>query len=327
MKALDNSLCWVLIPDTPAFRKQTTGIAKALGTPYEEKIVARKKPWCWLPKKWARDALRQLTKNSTPLTPPWPDIIIACGQHTIAPALAIKRANKRKTTLIYIQKPCINPNCFDLVIAPMHDHATGSNIIETFGATHDLSLAALIEAKKHFAPKFAHYKPPFLSIFIGGSSKKYNFTAKHAATLANTIMDIAQGYHGTVLISSSRRTGEDNCQYLARRFQTQKNIYFYNEGAENPYMGMLALSEMIMVTDDSISMISEACFTGVPVYLLALPQQVQRKKIGAFIDEAIERQLIRYYQGSLDVWDKQPLDEVSRVLPEIQKALKQVRAP
>ena len=80
---------------------------------------------------------------------------------------------------------------------------------------------------------------------------------------------------------------------------------------------MLALAEMIMVTDDSVSMISEACYSGVPVYLLALPEQVQRKKIGEFIDEAIERQLVRYYQGSLDTWDKEPLDEVQRILPEI----------
>lgn len=319
MKVLNNYRCWVLIPDTPAFRKQTTGIAKALCIPYEEKIVARKKPWCWLPKRCSVGALKQLTKESSPLTPPWPDIIIACGQNTIAAALAIKRANKRKTTLIYIQKPCINPSYFDLVIAPMHDHARGSNIIETFGATHDLSLTALTEAKKQFGPRFADDKPPFLSIFIGGSSKKYDFTAKHAATLANTIMEIAKGYHGTVLVSPSRRTGKDNCEYLARRFQPQKNIYFYNDDSENPYMGMLALSEMIMVTDDSVSMISEACFTGAPVYLLALPDQVQRKKIGSFINEAVERQLVRYYQGALDVWDKQPLDEVTRVAPEIKK--------
>ena len=206
----ETKTCWVLIADAPAFRKQTAGIAQALGIPFEEKIVGRRKPWCWLPKRWSFGALKQLTKQSTPLAAPWPDVVIACGQNTIAFALAIRRANKGKTKLIYVQKPSINPKHFDLVIAPMHDHAQGANIIETFGATHDLSEAALLEASKTFSPLFQSYKLPFLSMFIGGASKQYPFTGKQAALLADTIIEIATAYHGTVLISTSRRTGEDN---------------------------------------------------------------------------------------------------------------------
>lgn len=316
-----NPTCWVLISDIPALRKQTTGIAKALGIPYEEKIVARKKPWCWLPKRCYLGAFKQLTKKSHLLAPPWPDIIIACGQNTIPFSLAIRRANKGKTKLVYIQTPNINPNCFDLIIAPTHDQLNKPNLIETFGATHDLSTATLREAAKEFTPTFLHYPSPFLSIFIGGASKKYAFSAKQAALLANTIIEIAKNYHGTVLVSPSRRTGEENCHYLARRFQAQKNIYFYNGISKNPYMGLLALSETIMVTDDSVSMISEACFTGVPVYLLALPERIQRKKIEQFITEAIERNLVRYYQGSIESWNKEPLDEVNRILPQIKECL------
>ena len=321
MPTTEKKSCRVLIADAPAFRKQTAGIAQALGIPFEEKIVGRKKPWCWLPKRLYFRALKQLTKQSTPLTAPWPDVVVACGQNTISFALAIRRANKGNTKLIYIQKPSISPKQFDLVIAPMHDHVKGPHVIETFGATHDLSQTALHEACKKFSPLFERYKLPFISIFIGGASKQYPFTGKQAALLADTIIDIANHYHGSLLISTSRRTGDDNCRYLARRFQAYKNIYFYNGAGDNPYTAMLALAEMIMVTDDSVSMISEACYTGVPVYLLALPEQVQRKKIGEFIDEAIERQLVRYYQGSLDTWDKQPLDEVQRILPELIKAL------
>ena len=46
--------------------------------------------------------------------------------------------------------------------------------------------------------------------------------------------------------------------------------------AENPYFGLLALGRIIVVTSDSISMISEACFTGKPVYVYELPGRRQK---------------------------------------------------
>ena len=317
----ESPICWLLSPGPVAYRKQLSGIANALGLSHQEKIVKRKKPWCWLPKNWTLGAFNQLDSGSATLIPPWPDVVISSGQYTIPYALAIRKANKNKTTLIHIQKPTINSRYFDAVIAPMHDHARGANLIETFGATHDVTDTALQQAADEFTPRFAQYNAPFLSIFIGGSSKKYDFTPDRAAQLANTLLDIAKRYPGTLLISGSRRTGDDNSAYFKRRFQDQSNIYLYNNVGKNPYMGMLALAETIMVTDDSISMISESAFTEKPLYLLRLPEQQQRKKISHFIDEAIKRDLVRYYDGSLQPWDKQPLNEVERILPQLQTLL------
>ena len=313
--------CWLLSPGPIAYRKQMSGIANALGLPFEEKIVKRKKPWCWLPKNWHLGALKQLDNGSATLLPPWPDIVISSGQYTIPYALAVRQANGGKTKLIHIQKPTIDPSSFDVVIAPEHDHARGKNLIETFGATHDVTTEALEQAAKEFAPRFSHLKQPFLSIFIGGTSKKYDFTPARAAQLASTILDIAKTYPGTLLISGSRRTGEENMTYFDRRFRDQPNIHLYNQVGKNPYMGMLALADTIMVTDDSISMISESAFTGKPLYILKLPEQEQRKKIGYFIDEAVKRGYVKYFEGSLEPWGKQPLDEVGRISDQVKSII------
>jgi len=313
--------CWILTPGLPAFRKQTAGIAQILGVNFEEKIVNRKKPWHWLPKTWPLGALHQLEPGSSKLTPPWPDIVISCGQYTIPYALAIRKANKGKSLLIHIQKPSINHRKFDVIIAPEHDGAKGANVIETLGATHDVNTQTLQQAITEFTPRFKPFKAPYFSILLGGSSKKYKLTPEYTAQLANNILTIAKDYPGTLLISGSRRTGADNMRYLERRFKDQKNIYLYNNVGKNPYMGMLALADKIMVTDDSVSMISEACYTGKPVYLLRLPGQIQRKKIGNFIDSAIKRDHIRYYNGTLETWDVKPLDELQRIAPKLKQLL------
>lgn len=323
MHAMEKSLtCWTLTPGPVAFKKQTAGVARALGLRFEEKTVKRKKPWCWLPKHWTFGVLKQLQHGCDRLVPPWPDIVISCSQYTIPYALAIRKANNGNTKLIHIQKPTIPFSYFDAVIAPEHDHATGTNVLTTLGATHDLSQSQLKNAIEEFTPRFKPFRAPYLSIFLGGSSKDYVFTPAHAATIANTIITIAKQYPGTILISASRRTGDDNKAYFERRFKDHHNIFLYNNVGKNPYMGMVALADMIMVTDDSVSMISEACYTGKPVYLLRLPEQQQRRKIAEFIQAATERGHVRYFEGTLEHWPGKQLDETHRVIPALKDLLK-----
>lgn len=266
--------------------------------------------------------MQQLQAGCDRLAPPWPDIVISSGQYTIAYALAIRRANAGNTTLIHIQKPTIATHYFDAIIAPEHDHLSGPSVLNTLGATHDLNDDALNAARTEFAPRFKPFKAPYLSIFLGGSSKDYTLTAAHSAQLAETILDIAKHYPGTVLISGSRRTGAHNMSYFEQRFKERSNIFLYNNVGKNPYLGMLGLAEKIMVTDDSVSMISEACYTGKPVYLLRLPEQQQRRKIDEFIRSALQRQHVRYYDGSLESWDVLRLNETQRIIPELKALLK-----
>jgi mitochondrial fission protein ELM1 len=44
-------------------------------------------------------------------------------------------------------------------------------------------------------------------------------------------------------------------------------LFFWESGEVNPYLGLLALADAIVVTSDSVSMVSEACATGRPVHV------------------------------------------------------------
>ena len=50
----------------------------------------------------------------------------------------------------------------------------------------------------------------------------------------------------------------------------------WDGGGENPYFGILALSERLIVTGESISMISEALAAGPPVHVLRLDGRGER---------------------------------------------------
>lgn len=323
----DRITCWTLTNGVTAYKKQTAGIAEALGLNYLEKICKRHAPWRWMPANITLNALNQLTQSSDSLRPPWPNLLISSGRRTIALSLAIKKASGNKTKVIYVQNPRINPKSFDLIISPEHDHLTGPNIIQTVGATHDITQAKLEAAKKEFESEFSNLPRPLLAIFIGGSNgsyprNHYNFGSTETKQLAQTLIKIAKSYPGTLLISSSRRTGKENAALLKTILRPYQNIHIYQESKKNPYLAMLALADTIMVTNDSVSMVSEACFTGKPTYLLPLPgYHAQKRRNYHFIQSSLNKGIIRYYGGSIEHWDYQKLHEVERITPYVNKLL------
>lgn len=143
---------------------QCLGIAQALGvTPVFKSIKARL-PWRVLPPQLWIGALHAQTPGHDPLTPPWPDLLIAAGRLSVAPALSIQKLNKKCFTII-LQKPYLHPRHFGCVVAPCHDHLTGPNVISVLGALHRLS-AQEINAAAQAWPR--PEKGTLTTVLLGG---------------------------------------------------------------------------------------------------------------------------------------------------------------
>ena len=70
-----------------------------------------------------------------------------------------------------------------------------------------------------------------------------------------------------MLITTSRRTGSTAEALIKEQVKDiPAYTYWWGEEKENPLMAFLALSDRIVVTGDSVSMCSEACGTGKPVF-------------------------------------------------------------
>src|SRR6185369_4221368 len=80
---------------------------------------------------------------------------------------------------------------------------------------------------------------------------------------------------GSLMVTTSRRTG-DRLAEAIEDFLTAP-VYFYDwkdEDVEskNPFFAFLGLADAVIATGDSISMCSEACATGKPVYIYVTPE-------------------------------------------------------
>lgn len=310
--------CWVLTDGRPGNENQCLGLADAIGYPVTVKRVHPRAPWRWLPPRLCFGALRSLGADSDPVAPPWPDLLIATGRQSVAIAAAIRRRSAGRTFAVQIQSPHVPADRFDLVVTPRHDRLTGPNVVATQGSLHRVTPQVLDTAAAKFGARLAHLPRPRVAVLIGGSNKCYTLTDDIARTLAGQLAALAHETGAGLMITASRRTGADNERVL-RQALSGDSIEFWDGQGDNPYFGYLALADAIIVTCDSVNMVSEACATGKPVHVVML--EGGNGKFKRFHDALRQGGLTRAFTGELEQWTYPPLNETAMVAAEIKRRM------
>jgi uncharacterized protein len=310
--------CWVVSDGGPGMENEARGLAEALHVPFVIKRVRPRAPWTWLPARaWPRP-FASLGSDSDTLEPPWPDLVIGCGRKSVPLTLAIRKASRGRSFTVQLQHPRVPIRCFDLVVPPNHDRLNGPNVIATRGALHRVTPKLLAEGAVQFAASVAQLPRPLVAVLIGGSSAYYRLTADTMRRIADDLLALTQSAGCGLMITPSRRTGAENERILRERLKAAPAIIWDGTG-DNPYFGFLALADFVLVTGDSVAMASEACSTGKPVYIIALPGS--GRKFEAFHAELRAGGMTRPFAGKLESWTYLPLDDTAMVAAEIKRRL------
>ncbi len=109
-------------------------------------------------------------------------------------------------------------------------------------------------------------------MLIGGDNRVYRLSpGPHlGGALADQLAALAAARLRAGRDVPSRRTGEATAARAARACSRACRPRIWDSSGENPYFGMLALADAIVVTADPVSMVSEAAATGKPVHVVAL---------------------------------------------------------
>ncbi|GIL39571.1 hypothetical protein TMPK1_18080 [Rhodospirillales bacterium TMPK1] len=287
------------------------GLAEALGLTPAVHRIGLPLPWAWtapylpMPRKAALAGLQ----------PPWPDLIITAGRQSVLPALAVKRASGALT--VAVQDPHVAPNRFDLVIAPAHDRTHGDNVLATLGAMHRVTRHRLDLDAARFAPFLAHLPPPRVAVIIGGDSRVHRLRVAVAARLAAQLLQLADT-HG-LLVTLSRRTSAEATSVLRAMLGDHPNVVLWNGEGANPFFAYLAASDAVLVTEDSVSMISEAASTGKPVHVIAT--EGGSHKFDRFHRAMRDAGVTRPFDGRIEQWAYAPLDDTARAAARVRDLL------
>ena len=294
----------ILTEPLAGLQAQALGLAEAAAFEPTLVPIAIRAPWQYLSARFWPAPLR-----AAPL-PPIPDgVLLSAGGTAAVLARASRRAGLRT---VQIQHPRMDPAAFDAVIVNRHDGLIGPNVIVTRTALHRATALRLWLAGEQWAARLAHLPRPLVSVLVGGSNGRFTFGVNEARALGAQLADLGTG----VALTPSRRT--DPAAIAALR-DALPLAWIWDGASDNPYFGLLALADAIVVTEDSVSMISEACATHAPVYVARLPGRSRR--IRQFTQYLIEDGRVRDFTGRYDPWPVQPLDDTQAAADEMRHRL------
>lgn len=306
MKAKNPPVIWVVTEGLVGTENQCLGVAEALGMTPIVKRVGLRQPWKLLSPYLGFECSATF---SEPLNPAWPDILITSGRKSIAVSRYIKKKSQGKTFTVHIQDPRINPKQFDMVVVPEHDPTRGENVFVTIATPNKMTDKKLTLAKEEFTHLFDKIDSPRIAVLIGGSTKRYHFTLDDTKKLVQKLLPLKN-----MMITTSRRTGEENISYLK---DTLSHHYFWNGQSPNPYMGIVAWADIILVTSDSTSMISEAATTGKPVYVI--PMKGMTKRQNQLVENLKKHGAVREFDGIIQNWTYPTLSDSQDIATIIRK--------
>jgi KDO2-lipid IV(A) lauroyltransferase len=264
------------------------------------------------------------------------DIIISCGSSLEGINVILKRETGAKN--IILMKPSLQPKKrFSLIIAPCHDRLQkAANVVITEGALSSITDERLKEDSRILAEKIKLERPLRIGVFIGGNNREYRLTPKITHELIDTLIEIACDIDAELLVTTSRRTPPEIERILRDRLSYHmrcKLLLIANErNLPEAVSGILGLSQIVVVSCESISMISEAL--NAPNYTFVFELEKIRSGISKhqlFLNELVEKGYTKAVSADelfgeiKKAWMTKPhikrLDDSKRILEGLKKII------
>ena len=295
---------------------QVEGLAKALDIDFTHHTVELNNFWKMIPPKLTPISQSVFKKiNQTEF-----DLIISCGRKSVIPSIHLKNNSKKKVFNIHIQDPKVNFSNFDFIVAPEHDSINGQNVINTKGAIHYLTGDEIIKNKDYLNSFVKKDQRKICSLILGGPTKYYDYSSKNIKNIFSNLNDLLKKNDFQLVVIPSMRTPKNSIDYAKEYFG--KNHTIIDNVDKKAYLSALSISESIVITCDSSSMISEAALTGKPIYVANILPKKNDKRFQKFRNLFRELNIIRNLGEEEKNWNYQKLDETNRGANIIKQKIK-----
>ena len=286
---------------------QVEGLAKALDIDFTHHKVELNHFWKLIPPKLtpiSESVYKKINHDDF-------DVIISCGRKSVVPSIHLKNTAKKKVFNIHIQDPKVELNHFDFIVAPEHDGIEGQNVISTKGAIHYLTENEISENKDYLNSFIKKDERKIWVLIMGGPTKYYDYSTKNMKHIFTALYKLLKKHDFQLVVIPSMRTPINTIHYAKEFFGENHTIIM--DVDKKAYLSALAISENIIVTCDSSSMISEAALTGKPIYIASILPKKNDKRFQRFRNLFRELNIIRNLGEEVEIWSYEKLDETNRV--------------
>jgi mitochondrial fission protein ELM1 len=315
---------WIFSTHLTGALNQRKAVAEYLGDHVE--VIEMPEVGKWpTADKWLQQRHTELQKGRIQ----WPDFIIHSEDHLqeLEFLLEIKDRSPKKTKVIYLENPKHRLSEIDFIVHGQHlPFDPLLNDLRPVGVATAVTPERVQLAASALKQKFQWLPNPIVAVNVGGDSHQNKYRPEFVVDLAKRVrsaMDLEFGVgQGSIVLTTSRRTPLGAAGLFVRE-APGRAIYFDqwkgDSSSETFYLALLGIADIVIVTGDSLSMMSDALALGKPLYIHApifstLPEH-QRLQ-----EELYVRGWARPLTGnSLASWSYQP----HRVAEQIARAVQQ----
>jgi mitochondrial fission protein ELM1 len=259
--------CWAITDASAGNQRQALALAEMMDLPVRHLLLEPRVPWSWLAPRCALGGALALPAGQRhQFAPPWPQLAIGCGRASALFTRMLRRLSHGQCHTVQILDPRIDPAHWDTVIAPRHDHLAGPNVLTPLGSLNPVDEDWLADGRDA-CPGFEELPQPRVGILLGGPRKQLALDADYARGLAARLRARRDCEGGSLLALASRRTPpEALAVFRAALAGIPGLVWSGPDDGRNPYPGVLGWADRLVVTPDSVNMLSEACAVGCAVH-------------------------------------------------------------
>jgi len=248
------------------------------------------------------------------------DVVISCGRKSVIPSIYLKKKFKNKIINIHIQEPKVSLDNFDFVVAPEHDGLKGNNVLTSKGAVHYLTNDELDQNENYLKSKINTQKK-IVTLILGGPTRYYDYNNQVIDGIFSKIeQNFIKNNYQAIIIPSMRTP--QNIIEKAKNYFDKDQIIIPNVD-KKAYLSSLKISDHIIVTCDSTSMISEAAITGKPIYVAQMPAIKNNQRFKSFFNLFESLNIIKELNNSIENWTYIKLNETNKIANQIKEKIKQ----
>lgn len=294
--------CWVITDAAAGNQRQALALAEHLQMPIRHLVLEPRAPWSWLAPRLTLGGRLALPATQRALfAPPWPRVAIGCGRSAALFTRMLRGLSDGRCYTVQILDPRIDPAYWDTVVAPQHDRVDGANVLCPLGSLNTVNDEWLADGRES-CPSFAELPQPRVGVLLGGARHGIALNADYARQLVARLLQRQRLEDGSLLVLASRRTSPELIEVFRHALKGVPGlIWAGRDDGRNPYPGVLGWADRLVVTPDSVNMLSEACAVGCPVQ--------------TFVTAKLPAKIARFHQALRDAGRLHELDEPAPATP------------
>jgi len=206
------------------------------------------------------------------------DFVISCGSSLAAANIFMSKENNAKNIIVMKPDRFMGLGKFDLAFIPKHDRAPkAKNVVETLTAPNLMDEDKLKGDGERLLKRIGLSKNGAVGLFLGGDNPEFSLTKEIVAEAIDNVLKFCEAYNADLLVTTSRRTSRTAEKILKDKLDMNPRCRLLVIANENNFDGavggILSLSKVQVVSQESVSMVSEAINSGKPVIAFKLDKK------------------------------------------------------